>query len=111
MPSVCADLIAKEVESYRCHEHGQRHHSDVDGKPDRQYCQLAPHTPHHPFCAELVGFMVYVSRRSIASVIMARLIETEINNMVRSLIIFVPFLSVLHRDWFVWTLRVTLSVR
>ncbi len=37
--------------------------------------------------------MTYVSRKSIANVMMAMLIETEINNMVRSLIIFIPVLS------------------
>jgi hypothetical protein len=89
-----AGALGTHVEPYGSEEHGQRHDCDVYDDPDRQYCEFSPHIHVLPFCVITVGRMFHVSRKSIANMIIATLIATEIVNIVRSLIIFIPFLSV-----------------
>jgi hypothetical protein len=82
------------VEPYGSEEHSQHHDYDVYDDPDRQYCEFSLHTHVLPFSVKTVGRMFYVSRKSIANRIIAMFIATEIVNIVRSLIIGIPFLSV-----------------
>ena len=82
------------MEPYGSEEHGQQHDCDVYDDPDRQYCEFSLHTHVLPFSVKTVGRMFYVSRKSIANRIIAMFIATEIVNIVRSLIIGIPFLSV-----------------
>jgi len=81
------------MKPYGGQEHCQHQDRDVYGSPDRQYRQFASHV-RVLSALKPQGFALHVSRKSIANKIIAIFTATEIVNIVRSLIMLIPFLSV-----------------